>query len=86
MSLANRKTKLLVAMLSLLLVIPMTNAFVMHIMEGYLPPNYCIIWGVVCIPFLIARRYQYAKTSKEEQQNKKYFLHLQELSFSFFHR
>ena len=47
MSLANRKTKLLVAMLSLLLVIPMTNAFAMHIMEGYLPPNYCIIWGVV---------------------------------------
>lgn len=39
MSLANRKTKLLVAMLSLLLVIPMTNAFAMHIMEGYLPPN-----------------------------------------------
>ena len=85
MSLANRKTKLLVAMLSLLLVIPMTNAFAMHIMEGYLPPNYCIIWGVVCIPFLIA-----GGISMQKQQRRitkqKYFLHLQELSFSFFHR
>ena len=25
----------------------------MHIMEGYLPPLYCIVWGVVCIPFLV---------------------------------
>ena len=60
MSLANRKTKLLVAMLSLLLVIPMTNAFAMHIMEGYLPPNYCMY----TVPY--RRRYQYAKASKEE--------------------
>ncbi len=26
----------------------------MHIMEGYLPVRYCIAWGVLCIPFLIA--------------------------------
>lgn len=25
----------------------------MHIMEGYLPLNYCIIWGAICIPFFI---------------------------------
>lgn len=23
----------------------------MHIMEGYLPPGFCIAWGIVCIPF-----------------------------------
>lgn len=28
-------------------------ASAMHIMEGYLPLNYCLIWGAVCIPFLI---------------------------------
>jgi len=28
-------------------------ASAMHIMEGYLPPKYCIIWGVICIPFLV---------------------------------
>ena len=30
------------------------QAFAMHIMEGYLPVGYCIAWGAVCIPFLIA--------------------------------
>ena len=70
MSLANRKTKLLVAMLSLLLVIPMTNAFAMHIMEGYLPPNYCIIWGVVCIPFLIAGGISMQQQAKKNNKTK----------------
>ncbi len=28
---------------------PAANA--MHIMEGYLPPKFCIAWGVICIPF-----------------------------------
>lgn len=29
------------------------NASAMHIMEGYLPPVFCIAWGTVCIPFLV---------------------------------
>lgn len=32
-------------------VVPAASA--MHIMEGYLPATQCVIWGVVCIPFLI---------------------------------
>lgn len=32
----------------------MTNVGAMHIMEGYLPGMFCIGWGVVCLPFLIA--------------------------------
>ena len=24
----------------------------MHIMEGYLPPVYCVAWGALCLPFL----------------------------------
>lgn len=31
---------------------PSVNA--MHIMEGYLPVRYCIAWGLLCVPFLIA--------------------------------
>lgn len=31
-------------------VMPTANA--MHIMEGYLPPLFCVAWGVVCLPFL----------------------------------
>lgn len=26
----------------------------MHIMEGYLPPTFCVAWGAVCLPFLVA--------------------------------
>lgn len=33
-------------------VAPAANA--MHIMEGYLPAGYCIAWGILCLPFLIA--------------------------------
>ncbi len=46
----------LVAVLSCCLLIPglCMPVFAMHIMEGYLPLNWCIIWGVLCIPFLVA--------------------------------
>ena len=26
----------------------------MHIMEGYLQPKFCIMWGIICLPFLVA--------------------------------
>lgn len=54
MFLANKKTKTLAAALSLPLILPASDAFAMHVMEGYLPVNYCVIWGVICIPFLIS--------------------------------
>ncbi len=37
----------------LALCVPQT-ASAMHIMEGYLPPSFCITWGALCIPFLAA--------------------------------
>lgn len=30
------------------------SASAMHIMEGYLPGGWCIAWGFLCIPFLVA--------------------------------
>lgn len=33
-------------------VVPGVHA--MHIMEGYLPASFCIAWGALCVPFLIA--------------------------------
>lgn len=33
-------------------IVPAANA--MHIMEGYLPPAFCVAWGVICLPFLVA--------------------------------
>ncbi|MCI5801748.1 MAG: energy-coupling factor ABC transporter permease [Oscillospiraceae bacterium] len=32
----------------------MPSASAMHIMEGYLPPTACVLWGVLCLPFLAA--------------------------------
>lgn len=70
MYLANKKKKLMVTILSLLLIIPMTNASAMHIMEGYLPPSYCIIWGIICIPFLIAGGISMQKQMKKDSKTK----------------
>lgn len=44
---------------------PAVNA--MHIMEGYLPAGYCISWGVLCIPFLIAGFLSIQKTLHEHR-------------------
>ena len=30
------------------------TTFAMHIMEGYLPKTHCVVWGVLCLPFLTA--------------------------------
>lgn len=30
-----------------------TNVSAMHISEGFLQPGYCIMWGAICIPFLV---------------------------------
>lgn len=32
-------------------VTPAANA--MHIMEGYLPAKYCVVWSIICLPFLM---------------------------------
>ena len=50
------KQKKLVTMISVFAlffgIYPLANA--MHIMEGYLPPTYCVVWGVISLPFLVA--------------------------------
>ena len=43
--------KAVYAAAAILAVAPTANA--MHIMEGYLPPAFCIAWGIVCLPFLV---------------------------------
>lgn len=70
MSLANKKTKWAVAALSILLVVPMTNACAMHIMEGYLPVSYSIFWGALCIPFLISGGISMQKQMKKDNKTK----------------
>lgn len=41
------------ALIGILLVGTVSTASAMHIMEGFLPPLWAIIWGVVALPFVV---------------------------------
>ena len=45
------------------------SANAMHIMEGYLPIGYCIAWGAVCIPFLVAGFFSIRKTLNNNRKS-----------------
>lgn len=42
------------SMLAALVGLLTLGASAMHISEGYLPPMWCLIWGAVCVPFVVA--------------------------------
>lgn len=44
-----------IAIAVLFAIAPASNA--MHIMEGYLQATFCIAWGVICLPFIVAGFY-----------------------------
>lgn len=44
------------------------TVFAMHIMEGYLAPKFCIAWGLICIPFLIAGYFSIRKTLEKHRK------------------
>jgi len=44
------------------------SAYAMHIMEGYLPARYCIVWGAICVPFLAAGFFSIKKTLQENRK------------------
>lgn len=46
--------------------IPNVNA--MHIMEGAISLKYCILWGVVCVPFLVAGFFSIRNILKEHRR------------------
>ena len=56
-----------VAFALLFAVAPTVNA--MHIMEGYLPAGYCVAWGAICLPFLIAGFISLKKKIKTNRRN-----------------
>ena len=67
MNLKEKKIIVLAVVFALVFgVSPVANA--MHIMEGYLSPKYCIVWGVICLPFLVAG---YFSIKKAVAQNRK---------------
>src|SRR5699024_6334348 len=47
--------------------LPMAGA--MHIMEGFLPPSMCILWGVIALPFLLAGYFSIKKTVAHDRRS-----------------
>lgn len=45
-------------------------AFAMHIMEGFLPPVWCVSWGALVIPFFVLGLLSIQKTVKENPRLK----------------
>ncbi|NSB13583.1 energy-coupling factor ABC transporter permease [Clostridium beijerinckii] len=62
----NRIVALAAAFALIFGVAPVANA--MHIMEGYLPPQFCIIWGAICIPFIAIGYLSIKKTLAENRR------------------
>ena len=68
MSKKQKKLVVLAAALALCFgIVPAANA--MHIMEGYLPPIFCVVWGVVCLPFLAAGFFSIKNTLKTNRRS-----------------
>lgn len=44
------------------------SASAMHIMEGYLPLGYCITWGALCLPFLVAGVIGIRRTMRQKRR------------------
>ena len=67
MSKREKQAVVLSAVLSLALC-GATSASAMHIMEGYLPPSFCVIWGVICLPVLAAGVISIRRIAKEQRK------------------
>ena len=49
----NEKNKQVALGIFLMIIFIPKTVFAMHIMEGFLPPKWCIAWGAICIPFIV---------------------------------
>lgn len=65
-----RKTSklfLLISCFAVFFAIP-ANGSAMHIMEGYLQPKYCVIWGLICVPFIVGGFISIKKTLEKNRK------------------
>jgi cobalt/nickel transport system permease protein len=61
----NRQKILMLASITLMLILLPQNVYGMHIMEGFLPPVWCVSWGVLTIPFLAYGLYSIRKITSD---------------------
>ncbi len=65
----SKKKTWMIGLLLMLVLLPQ-QVFAMHIMEGFLPPLWCIAWGVFTIPFVLAGFFSIQKTISEHPRTK----------------
>ncbi len=65
----SKKYQLFIGSFLMILLMP-SRAFAMHIMEGFLPPIWCISWGVLVIPFVVLGLFSIQKTIKQNPKLK----------------
>lgn len=65
----SKKMQFSLSILVMLTLMPQT-AFAMHIMEGFLPPVWCIFWSVLCIPFIVMGMFSINNTVKSNPRIK----------------
>lgn len=65
-----KKLKLGLVSAFLLIILNPVNSNAMHIMEGFLPPIWSIMWSVIFIPFLLVGLKSINKVVKEEPKKK----------------
>lgn len=62
-----KRVFILSCMLACVFALPQA-AGAMHIMEGYLPLGHCLVWGVVCLPFLVVGIISIRKTLQKQKR------------------
>lgn len=65
----SKKKIWMIGLLLMFALLPQTT-FAMHIMEGFLPPGWCIAWGVFTIPFVLVGFFSIQRTVKEHPRTK----------------
>ncbi|MGD9154345.1 MAG: energy-coupling factor ABC transporter permease [Bacillota bacterium] len=64
-----KKYQLFLGVFLMMIFMPVT-ASAMHIMEGFLPPVWCVSWGAITIPFLVLGLFSIQKTIRENPRLK----------------
>ena len=57
MRLGEKRLLKISVIVAVVLSMPVLSAGAMHIMEGFLPPVWCVAWGALCIPFFVKGLY-----------------------------
>ena len=65
----SKRIKVLFSLMVILVFMP-SSVFAMHIMEGFLPPVWSMVWGALSIPFVVAGFFSINKTIRENPKLK----------------